>query len=780
MLCALSSYSEEDEQRCGGKGKTLARLFKLGYPVPDGFIIFPEAFSEDGIKPTAWTQVLKHYETLVHDAKNPENKPAKVAVRSSAFVEDSISASFAGAFDSVLNVDSVLNLKEAIHVVFQSIKSARAISYSNVQQVKMDNHIAIIVQLMIDAEQAGVLFTQDPLKKKQDVMSGNLVEGSAEKLVSGEVNPLLFSYRREDGHYSGPDLFKPYASELFDLALRLEKDLSGPQDIEWAVGDNKLFILQSRPITTLDSDDSDYFESVKGDYLWTNTNVGEACGEVLTPLTWSLIKKYDVNSKMLPGKHPVIALIAGRFYINMSVQIALMSKLGLKIEDVLREITPVLGTVPKNVTVAPAMLSAWEVMVSVIKQLVLYVVTFFTEEKAFKFLKEENQAFCHRAMQSIQSCSSASQVVDIFEQHLQDIAKTFELLVINASRFSNCHSKFKQALATAADDEDREILLSGFGGDDQLESLGPLLGISQLAEGKISRDSFYALYGHRCVNEFELATPRPYEDPGWIDDLVSQYNLTKLDVTSLLKEQQVLRDHAWSRLKTDQSKVYAKCKGLFDECSKWAQRRELIRSELARKMALGRTYIQKISALTGIGEDIFFLSIDEVMRLIRDSDQTIKSRILARKRQYEAYKTMPKPPPVLFGEYKPSPQTAVKFDALIEGLPGAAGIVEGRVRVLERVEQGYELLDGEILVAPYTNIGWTPIFPRVSAIVTDNGAPLSHAAIVARELGIPAVVGTGNATTQLVTGDYVRVDGAAGCVEKIVQPADDKVIGVAH
>ena len=100
--------------------------------------------------------------------------------------------------------------------------------------------------------------------------------------------------------------------------------------------------------------------------------------------------------------------------------------------------------------------------------------------------------------------------------------------------------------------------------------------------------------------------------------------------------------------------------------------------------------------------------------------------------------------------------------------------------MLERVEQGYELLDGEILVAPYTNIGWTPIFPRVSAIVTDNGAPLSHAAIVARELGIPAVVGTGNATTQLVTGDYVRVDGAAGCVEKIAQPADDKVIGVAH
>ena len=101
----------------------------------------------------------------------------------------------------------------------------------------------------------------------------------------------------------------------------------------------------------------------------------------------------------------------------------------------------------------------------------------------------------------------------------------------------------------------------------------------------------------------------------------------------------------------------------------------------------------------------------------------------------------------------------------VTGFPGAIGVVEGRVRRIDSRDQANELLEGEILVTSFTNVGWTPLFPRAAAVVTDIGAPLSHAAIVARELGIPAVVGTGNATMKLKTGDLVRVDGSAGVVE---------------
>ena len=117
-----------------------------------------------------------------------------------------------------------------------------------------------------------------------------------------------------------------------------------------------------------------------------------------------------------------------------------------------------------------------------------------------------------------------------------------------------------------------------------------------------------------------------------------------------------------------------------------------------------------------------------------------------------------------YDERAAAARTAGPDDA-ITGFPGAAGVVEGTARVLRAPEDGGQLRDGEILVTTVTNIGWTPIFPRAAAVVTDVGAPLSHAAIVARELGIPAVVGCGDATVRLHSGDRVRVDGGAGTVE---------------
>ncbi len=115
--------------------------------------------------------------------------------------------------------------------------------------------------------------------------------------------------------------------------------------------------------------------------------------------------------------------------------------------------------------------------------------------------------------------------------------------------------------------------------------------------------------------------------------------------------------------------------------------------------------------------------------------------------------------------YDPTAPVLTSTSDTLSGFAGAAGRVEGRVRVLDGPEQGDQFQPGEVLVAVTTNVGWTPIFPRAAAVVTDVGAPLSHAAIVARELGIPAVVGCGSATTRLRTGDRVRVDGGQGTVE---------------
>ena len=150
-----------------------------------------------------------------------------------------------------------------------------------------------------------------------------------------------------------------------------------------------------------------------------------------------------------------------------------------------------------------------------------------------------------------------------------------------------------------------------------------------------------------------------------------------------------------------------------------------------------------------------------------------------RRSAYQGYCALPKYPALIRGRFDPYAWAAdpnrrsdrwVQGEsgaesAAVRGFPGSAGVVEGAVRVLEEAGDGDRLRRGEVLVTTVTNVGWTPLFPRLAAVVTDVGAPLSHAAIVARELGIPAVVGCGNATMRLQTGDRVRVDGSAGTVE---------------
>jgi phosphohistidine swiveling domain-containing protein len=190
-------------------------------------------------------------------------------------------------------------------------------------------------------------------------------------------------------------------------------------------------------------------------------------------------------------------------------------------------------------------------------------------------------------------------------------------------------------------------------------------------------------------------------------------------------------------------------------------------------------HVQHAGALTEQGDYLFFLSIDEILAVL-GGDQTPLAHVARRRATYRRYAALPTYSTLIRGRFDPAAWAADPqrrgdlFDArgagpaasaTITGFPGADGIVEGRARVLATAEQGDQLLVGEILVTTITNIGWTPLFPRAAAVVTDVGAPLSHAAIVARELGIPAVVGCGNATMRLHTGDLVRVNGGQGTVE---------------
>ena len=210
--------------------------------------------------------------------------------------------------------------------------------------------------------------------------------------------------------------------------------------------------------------------------------------------------------------------------------------------------------------------------------------------------------------------------------------------------------------------------------------------------------------------------------------------------------------------------------------------RETARSENIRAFWVLRAFVVRAGELTGVGDDVFFLHRDELLDLLR-GDTAALDEVPVRRATYEQYAALPPYPALIVGHFDPVRWAAdpgrrsdlydarggtVPASDTVAGFPGAPGVVEGVARVIPSPEQGDRLQPGDVLVTTVTNVGWTPLFPRAAAVVTDLGAPLSHASIVARELGIPAVVGTGNATMRLHDGDRVRVDGERGTVEVLI------------
>ena len=198
MVRAFGEMTPEQQAAAGGKGGTLARLYQAGYPVPDGFVILPAAFAGEKLLPEAWAQVAAHLGRM-----RQADRGISFAVRSSALSEDSARASFAGEFETVLDVRTDEEIRQAILTVHGSRQSERVQAYSRAQGMDTGHEIAVVVQRLIRADLAGVLFTADPVTGSHMSMTGNFVHGLGERLVSGEANPHTFMFKRPKGRTTG-------------------------------------------------------------------------------------------------------------------------------------------------------------------------------------------------------------------------------------------------------------------------------------------------------------------------------------------------------------------------------------------------------------------------------------------------------------------------------------------------------------------------------------------------------------------------------------------------
>jgi pyruvate,water dikinase len=352
------------------------------------------------------------------------------------------------------------------------------------------------------------------------------------------------------------------------------------------------------------------------------------------------------------------------------------------------------------------------------------------------------------------------------------------------SLLSEPATRLKLDLTTLAGEQEANLLLSNLSGQSgNLESLGPLVGLAKLKDGRMRREEYVERYGHRGPHEVELSAPDPSDDPEWLDKRLSDFNRSNVNVEALLAKQHTEFRAAWQRFEEHFPGQSTAFRRRLEAVSAAAKNREAARSEFIRQSRFViRPFFLQAGKVTGVGEDIFFLTVDEMTALLA-GDKSPLNAVPARGAMYQRYCALPPYPAIIYGRFDPfkwaaDPKRRSDFydarqivptgvPATIKGFAGAAGRVEGTVRRIDRVEDGDQIQPGEILVTIVTNIGWTPLFPRLAAVVTDVGAPLSHAAIVARELGIPAVVGCGNATMRLKTGDRVRVDGSSGTVEVI-------------
>ncbi len=782
---AFGKLPAEAGPSAGGKGRVLANLYQKGFPVPDGCVLLAEAFSGDVLTDEAWEKAQKEI------ARLRRGKAVAFAVRSSALNEDSAQASFAGEFETVLDVHTDEEIYAAVQAVCVSRRSERVQAYSQAKEMETGEHpIAVIIQRLVQAEYSGVLFTANPLTGNLMQMTGNFVPGMGEKLVSGQVSAAEFTFERTAGTCNGPAELQPVAKSLHLEAHNIENRLGCPQDIEWAAVGKKLFILQSRPITTLNGFNpvtAETNDSLKGNFLWSATNLMEACPEVQTPFTASLLSYLTQRGgpALSVKNYPLNGIIGGRFYANISVQVTAFAPMFKgDAHRAYREMSGWWGEIPAEMEIPMLPLTRQEWQRTMLPNLWRTTRTFARYRKRVPVFLQHNRQRCVELCAKVRQAATKNELLALWNQEIFPTYLDTMITIIAAG--SDLQVRLERDLRELVGAEDANALLSNLGGKSaRLESLGPMAGLGMVLHGEMSRAEYLENYGHRGVNEGECAWPRPAEDPLWLDRQLAEWQRNPVDVEALLNRQRTAYQAAWERFCQKHSSKVRSMQKRLEQVSQVARRRELIRSEGTRGMTVLRAFALRAGEMLEIGEGVFFLTIDEVMAALVGQAASLKY-IDTRQATYQRYRALPPYPAIICGRFDPFAWAADPnrrsdiFDArletvpaasnetnIIHGAPGALGVVEGMVRRLECVEESSQFQPGEVLVTTMTNIGWTPLFPRAVAIVTDLGAPLSHAAIVARELGIPAVVGCGNATMRLKTGDRVRVDGGKGLVEII-------------
>jgi len=779
----------------GGKADGLARLRAMGLRVPDAVALVGLSIDADAAAFDACVQaVVERF------------GEGRLAVRSSAIGEDGAEASFAGQYETVLDVEGAPAIGDAIRTCLHSAETARASAYRDARDAEAGLDapaMSLVVQRMVDARASGVCFTACPVTSRRDRLVIDSVAGLGEALVSGAASPDHDEYLRAAGRFDATEragtasvLTDAERRRIVDDALRAERASGKPLDLEWSIDrDGQLHWLQARPITTLGTDPQALDTPLQdpGD-VHTRCNVGEMMPGAVSPLTystcargidvgWQRIKDDVGLSRDQYPEAPYIAMSHGHLFINMTEGVRFSSAVSGGSAD--QQSLALCGRLVPEIVEPPP--ESWLRRAPRLARQLAAMLRSKPRIRRMEALLErgpiERGATARASWRAIDA--RMPELFEAYQLHLVVSSAAgaltpimLALLAGEAEPTDEHHAIVASVLSGATDVESADIALgaerilealldshdrgAAFADMNVSEAIAWLEGDASVESGRRFR-AYLDRHGHRSLRELDIRQPEWRHDPSPV-------------VRSL--QTQVRGRRMGSD--TPAAILPAAPPGAerFDRLRRFAhgavRNRERCKSLLVALTAIFKAAYRDLG--TQLVEErrlpdadaLYFLLHEEIETLAEASPGHPLRDIALGRREALAYQETLRFPEVVVGHPQPEPVgVPTGKERVIVGKPVSRGRVEGRVRVVKRLDEAESLEPGEILVAPITDVGWTPYFAIVAGLVTDVGSAVSHGAVVAREFGLPAVLNTRNATDVLRTGERVVLDGDRGTVERL-------------
>jgi phosphohistidine swiveling domain-containing protein len=823
----------------GGKAAGLGLLLREGLPVPPFFVI-PAGLELDR------TQLKAALDQL---------GPGPYAVRSSALAEDGAQHSFAGQLESVLGVRSITKIEAAIQTCRDSGQSERVAAYCASHGIE-PGPVAVVVQRMIRGEASGVMFTRDPDMPEQTLISAawglgeGVVQGSADcdsfrvlpdgsieaeimdkqlhiKLVGEEPAERPVPRAKQDQ----PVLSEEQVRQLAAWGRQLERVGGRPQDVEFTIEGDEIWLVQTRPITTP--------VPWGRKLLWDNSNIVESYSGVTTPLTYSFargayntvyrlfLRVMGVSVRTIQANDAIfqrlIGLIQGRVYYNLNAWFRLIALLPAYQYNrvAMQQMMGVSEVAADEDAEAPA--SAWQrnlvhkprvawLVLSLIWRLV------FLRRDTRRFQREFEDAVGGHRKRELDSLPP-DQLLAIYNDLQRRLLMRWTPPLVNDFFCMIFHSALRKQCATllCGGDEAKGAAMANalLAGQGELESTAPTRALleraarlraapwamelfdstasdTEVLEGALRDptfarwlDAWMERYGDRCIDELKLETTPLREQPEFIIASLRNYLRGEpLDPSQFGAGERRRRELAEGQARQQlQGWRRALFLWILGRARETVATREDLRFLRTRIFGLVRDIFRALGGqMAAAGQlddpgDVFYLQLEELFGWVEGNTPCASFRglVALRRQEFDAYRALPGPPE-RFHTWGPvhrhnrfagvRKKAELDEDGMLRGTPCYPGLVEGEVRVLTSPGAGARL-DGDILVTPRTDPGWVPLFPSISGLLVERGSPLSHSAVVAREMGIPTVVGLRGLTSLIQDGQRVRMDGGAGTVKPL-------------